>query len=166
MQARSRSHCQWKSHSVLLAVGLSACVSVNVMCVWCLCVRRYDEFGRLKKQFRGGMDRAAREAAALARLHGVTGGAKSIVIDVDPTTLPASKGGASDSRAADKASAAGSHSASAPSAPAAPAGGSRDRERDRDRGGRGGRDDRDRDRDRDYRGGRDDRDRGRGDRDR
>ncbi len=35
--------------------------------------RRYDEFGRLKKQFRSGMseaDRKAREEAALARLRG------------------------------------------------------------------------------------------------
>ena len=32
---------------------------------------RYDDFGRLKKKFRGGAeDRKAREAAALARLHG------------------------------------------------------------------------------------------------
>ena len=33
---------------------------------------RYDEFGRLKKKFRGGgdADRKAREAAALARLRG------------------------------------------------------------------------------------------------
>ncbi|CAK0743944.1 hypothetical protein CVIRNUC_001509 [Coccomyxa viridis] len=34
----------------------------------------YDEFGRLKKQFRGGdADRKAREEAALARLHGSSG---------------------------------------------------------------------------------------------
>ena len=30
----------------------------------------YDEFGRLKKKFRKGQDRKAREAAALARLRG------------------------------------------------------------------------------------------------
>lgn len=30
----------------------------------------YDEFGRLKKKFRSGQDRKAREAAALARLRG------------------------------------------------------------------------------------------------
>lgn len=35
---------------------------------------RYDEFGRLKKQFRGGdADRKAREEAALARLRGSSG---------------------------------------------------------------------------------------------
>lgn len=39
---------------------------------WVTC--RYDEFGRLKKQFRGGdADRKAREEAALARLHGSSG---------------------------------------------------------------------------------------------
>ena len=33
---------------------------------------RYDDFGRLKKKFRAGADdRKAREAAALARLHGL-----------------------------------------------------------------------------------------------
>lgn len=30
----------------------------------------YDEFGRLKKKFRSGQDRRAREEAALARLRG------------------------------------------------------------------------------------------------
>jgi hypothetical protein len=35
-------------------------------------VYRYDDFGRLKKKFRAGADdRKAREAAALARLHGL-----------------------------------------------------------------------------------------------
>ena len=35
-------------------------------------VFRYDDFGRLKKKFRAGADdRKAREAAALARLHGL-----------------------------------------------------------------------------------------------
>lgn len=35
---------------------------------------RYDEFGRLKKKFRGTeADRKAREEAALARLHGTSG---------------------------------------------------------------------------------------------
>ena len=35
--------------------------------------RRYDEYGRLKKNYReGGDDRRAREAAALARLQGVS----------------------------------------------------------------------------------------------
>ena len=36
-------------------------------------VRRYDDWGRLKKKFRSGKsaeDRKAREQAALARLHG------------------------------------------------------------------------------------------------
>lgn len=37
-----------------------------------LLVSRYDDFGRLKKKFRAGAeDRKAREAAALARLHGL-----------------------------------------------------------------------------------------------
>ncbi len=35
---------------------------------------RYDEFGRIKKKFRGTeADRKAREEAALARLHGTSG---------------------------------------------------------------------------------------------
>ena len=35
---------------------------------------RYDEFGRLKKKFRGSeADKKAREEAALARLHGTSG---------------------------------------------------------------------------------------------
>ena len=32
----------------------------------------YDEFGRLKKKYRSGQDRKAREEAALARLRGDT----------------------------------------------------------------------------------------------
>ncbi len=47
------------------------------MCV-CVCARSYDEFGRLKKKYRGGgadaPDRSAREAAALARLRGEDSG--------------------------------------------------------------------------------------------
>ncbi len=36
------------------------------------CARRYDEFGRIKKKFRGSdADKKAREEAALARLRGV-----------------------------------------------------------------------------------------------
>jgi len=51
-------------------------------------VCRYDEFGRLKKEFRTGMDRSEREAAALQRLHGTVGGPRSIVIEGEPTQPP------------------------------------------------------------------------------
>ena len=53
----------------LLALAAATRHSLLVMC-------RYDEFGRLKRKYREGgaaEDRRAKEAAALARLHGSSG---------------------------------------------------------------------------------------------
>ena len=50
---------------------------------------RYDEFGRLKKQFRGGdADRKAREEAALARLRGTSGSGVMLASHILPLRGP------------------------------------------------------------------------------
>ena len=52
-----------RSWPTVLVISTGMCVTL-----------RYDEFGRLKKEFRSGMGRSEREAAALERLHGSVGG--------------------------------------------------------------------------------------------
>ncbi len=130
--------------------------------------RRYDEFGRLKKQFRAGQDRKEREAAALARLHGTYGGIKSILLDESAVAAVAATSGAAGKPP--RSPPPRESVPPLPPPPPAPSAGGRDRERDRDgrrddRGGREERRDREdygRDRDRDRDGRRDDRDRDRG----
>ncbi len=67
------------------APRIFVCLAMHVIHSWCISkllltgegvawVDRYDEFGRIKKKFRGSeADRKAREEAALARLRGTTG---------------------------------------------------------------------------------------------
>lgn len=51
---------------------------------------RYDEFGRIKKKFRGTeADKKAREEAALARLHGTSGsGVRGFLLQLPPLFCP------------------------------------------------------------------------------